>query len=62
MSNDAFTCAKGVLGMDHILLGSDYPFEKPDEMMGSLEGLDLSEDEKQLLYHGNAANHLGIVI
>jgi predicted TIM-barrel fold metal-dependent hydrolase len=44
-----------VLGMDHILLGTDYPYDDPVECLGFLEGLRLSADDKEALYGGNAA-------
>lgn len=56
----AFRCTREALGMDRILLGTDYPYEEMSECLGFLEGLDLSEDEKARLYHANAAG-LGFV-
>jgi uncharacterized protein len=31
MSKEAFQCAKDVLGIDHIMYGSDYPYEPLNE-------------------------------
>lgn len=55
----AFNCARDALGMDKILLGTDYPFEEMGECIAFLESLGLPEEEKRRLYHGNAAS-LGV--
>ena len=54
MSVEAFECARDVLGLDRILLGTDYPYETFEEEMSFLYGLDLTDEECELLYHGNA--------
>jgi len=51
----AFKCTREALGMDKILLGTDYPYEEMDDCMEFLDGLGMSEDEKTQLYSGNAA-------
>jgi predicted TIM-barrel fold metal-dependent hydrolase len=51
----AFKCTREALGIDKILLGTDYPYEEMDDCMRFLEGLGMSEAEKTQLYHGNAA-------
>ena len=55
----AFRCTREALGMDKILLGTDYPYEDMSEAFAFLEGLGLSSDDKDLLYGGNAAKLLG---
>jgi predicted TIM-barrel fold metal-dependent hydrolase len=45
--------------MEKILLGTDYPYEEMTESLAFLDGLGLSEKDKELLYLGNAAR-LGI--
>ena len=55
----AFHCTREALGMERILLGTDYPYEEMTECIAFLEGLGMSEDEKELLYFRNA-NVLGI--
>jgi uncharacterized protein len=50
----AFTCTKEALGIERIMLGSDYPYEEMDEAMSFLEGMGLSEDEKEQLYFRGA--------
>ncbi len=56
----AFKCTREALGMDKILLGTDYPYEEMGQCLEFLEGLGLSEEEKVQLYHGSAAG-LGFV-
>lgn len=50
----AFKCTKEALGIERIMLGSDYPYEEMDEAMSFLEGLGLSQDEKEQLYFRGA--------
>ena len=54
MSEEAFICARDVLGLDRILLGTDYPYETFEEEMEFLYGLELTDEEIEMLYHGNA--------
>jgi predicted TIM-barrel fold metal-dependent hydrolase len=51
----AFNCTRDALGMDKIMLGSDYPYEEMPEAIAFLEDLGLSEEEKEQLYFRNAA-------
>ena len=60
MSREAFQCTKEVLGMDHILFASDYPYESVEDMMDFLQGLPLSQEEMEQLYFRNAHQLLGI--
>jgi len=55
----AFRCTREALGMDKILLGTDYPYEDMDEAFTFLEGLGLAAEEKDMLYGGNADRFLG---
>ncbi len=56
----AFKCAREALGMERIMLGTDYPYEEMGECMGFLEGLELTQAEREQLYYRNA-EHLGMV-
>ncbi|MBN1322130.1 MAG: amidohydrolase [Thermoleophilia bacterium] len=56
----AFRCTRDALGMERILLGTDYPFDNPNECLAFLEGLGLSDEEQSALYERNAAR-LGIL-
>jgi predicted TIM-barrel fold metal-dependent hydrolase len=51
----AFACTRDALGMDKILLGTDYPYEEMGECMRFLEGLGMPDEEKAQLYYENAA-------
>jgi predicted TIM-barrel fold metal-dependent hydrolase len=57
----AFMCTKEALGLERILLGTDYPYEDPGECMAFLEGLPLSKEEKDMVY-GSNAGQMGIRI
>jgi predicted TIM-barrel fold metal-dependent hydrolase len=50
----AFVCSRDGLGMDKLLLGTDFPYEDMGDCMGFLAGLPLTEDEKSKLYETNA--------
>ncbi|MBW1803026.1 MAG: amidohydrolase [Deltaproteobacteria bacterium] len=56
----AFRCALEAMGVDRILLGTDYPYEETDDCMQFLAKISLSEEEKEKLYHLNA-KRIGIV-
>jgi predicted TIM-barrel fold metal-dependent hydrolase len=51
----AFHCTREALGMERILLGTDYPYEEMGESISFLESLGLTGEEKAQLYHDNAA-------
>lgn len=50
----AFFCTRDGIGMDKIILGTDFPYEDMDDCMGFLKDLTLTDDEKMKLYEGNA--------
>ncbi|GAB4245123.1 MAG: amidohydrolase family protein [Thermoleophilia bacterium] len=49
----AFQCTKDALGMDKIMLGTDYPYEEMTEAMDFLNGLNLSAEEREQLFSRN---------
>lgn len=53
---EQLTCAVRALGADHILFGSSYPVRKPWLLEGAdfVRSLDIGEEEKALILHGNA--------
>ena len=55
----AFKCAYEALGIDNILLGTDYPYEASEECIDFVEGLPIKEEEREKIYHRNAEK-LGI--
>jgi predicted TIM-barrel fold metal-dependent hydrolase len=51
----AFMCTYEAMGLDRILLSTDYPYEDPKECMAFLENLPISQDDKNRIYSLNAA-------
>ena len=49
-------------GPDHVLMGTDYPYDMGEtDPIGFVEGSQgLSDDERALIFGGNAARLLGI--
>ncbi len=62
MCKEAFACAKNVLGIDNILFGSDYPYERLDDMVKFISEIPLTDSEREKLYYKNAVEKLGIRI
>jgi len=60
-SNSAFICTKSELGIERIVLGSDYPYESMSSCTGFLDQQWLSTAESQQLYETNAAS-LGVKV
>jgi predicted TIM-barrel fold metal-dependent hydrolase len=58
----AFRCTRDALGMQSIMLGTDYPFDNPGECLAFLGGLGLSADDEFALYEGNAASALARLV
>jgi aminocarboxymuconate-semialdehyde decarboxylase len=60
----AVKCAIDFYGVDHVLFGSDSPYGPPTHggylkpTIESIEALDLTEDEKAAIYHGNVTRLL----
>ncbi|MBW2028679.1 MAG: amidohydrolase [Deltaproteobacteria bacterium] len=53
-SRAAFMCTREEMGIDRILLGTDYPYEDTRESMQFVEGLPISKEEKDKIYCENA--------
>ena len=60
LSKAAFTCAKEVLGIEHLLLGTDYPYESLPQTMEFLDSTGMTREEAERLYHKNAEEFFGI--
>ena len=58
MSKPAFECTKKVLGIDSIIFGSDYPYESLSDMMKFMDSLELTEEEKEKVFHLNAEKYI----
>ena len=50
----AFYCTRDAIGMDKILLGTDFPYEHMNDCMDYLRSLPLTDDEAYALFEGNA--------
>ena len=50
----AFMCTKEALGVDRILLGTDFPYEDSGECMAFLDGLSLDRADRDKVYSLNA--------
>ena len=59
-SKEAFECTKQVIGIDRMFIGSDMPYEKPEEMTVFLDSVSLTTEEREKLYFRNAEKLLGI--
>jgi predicted TIM-barrel fold metal-dependent hydrolase len=57
----AFRCALEAFGIDRILLGTDYPYDDPNECHDFLKMLPLPEGDKEKIYCRNATQ-LGISV
>jgi len=57
----AFMCTYQAMGIDRILLGTDYPYEDPEECMQFLKGLPISQEDKDKVYSLNASQ-IGISV
>jgi predicted TIM-barrel fold metal-dependent hydrolase len=56
----AFLCTYEALGIDRILLSVDYPYEDVDACIRFIEGLPISQEEREKIYYRNA-QRIGIV-
>ena len=51
---ESMRCAVDVLGVDRILFASDYPFRQMEEGVHHIEACNLTQTEKEKIYHLNA--------
>lgn len=60
----SFDCTRALVGLDHIVYGTDHGFRHPSDLMDRvntfIESLDLSKSEKAKIYHGNAERILSL--
>jgi predicted TIM-barrel fold metal-dependent hydrolase len=56
----AFMCTYEAVGIDRILLSTDYPYEDLDECIQFIEGLPITQGEREKIYSLNA-QRIGIV-
>jgi len=60
MSPAAFRCTKDVLGIEKIIFGSDYCYESIDAMTDFVKELDITEEEREMLFYKNAEKLMNI--
>jgi aminocarboxymuconate-semialdehyde decarboxylase len=47
------------MGWDHVMLGSDYPFDMAStDPVAALESVEMSDDDRALVLQGNAERFL----
>lgn len=56
----AFECTRAAIGMDNILLGTDYPFESMADCISYLEQCPMPRSDREKLYYKNAESKLGL--
>ena len=56
----AFRCTYEAMGVDRILLATDYPYEEMDDCVRFLQRINLSDEERDKIYFLNA-KRIGIV-
>lgn len=55
-----YECCKAELGSDHIVFGSDYPYESPKEAADYFKSLNFADDaERAAVFEGNAKTFTG---
>ena len=54
MEMESFELTKAVLGIDHIMVGLDYPYESMADEVAFHARMDLTREEREMLYYGNA--------
>lgn len=54
----AFICARDEIGIENILFGSDYPYEDFKKGVDFLKSLPISDEEKEMVAHGNAEKYI----
>lgn len=47
-------------GIDHMMFGTDFPWGDSDQIIGNIESLPITDEEKRAIFNGNARNVLGI--
>ena len=53
-SVDAFNCTKSAIGIDRMVIGTDYSYEDMGACMEFLESQDVTDEERMWLYEGTA--------
>ena len=59
-SMPALRLSLDVLGAERILFAADFPYEDDAEAVRFLDGAAITQDERELIAHGNAERLLGL--
>jgi len=57
---DIYRYVKDLVGADRILFGTDYPVLPPSRLLKEFEGVEMTQDERDMILSGNARRLLGI--
>ncbi len=60
MWKPAMILSHAFFGSSHMLFGTDYPWGNTPEIIKNIEGLDIPEEEKEMMFSGNALRLLRI--
>jgi 2,3-dihydroxybenzoate decarboxylase len=60
--NDAapLRCAIEALGADRVLFAVDYPYQRNDEAVTFIDSVDIADEDRERICHGNAERLLGL--
>ena len=59
-SPPALRLAMDTIGVERIFYAVDYPFEFGDEAWAFMDTVDITDEERHMIYHGNAERLFGI--
>ena len=57
-SKASFVCAKETIGIDSILFGSDYPYEKMSDMVNAVINAGFTKEEQEKIFYKNAEKYI----
>lgn len=57
---DPLRCAMAALGADRVLFAVDYPYQRNTDAVAFIDAVDITDEERALICHGNAERVLGL--
>jgi len=57
---EIYRYVKDLVGADRILFGTDYPVLPPSRLLKEMEGVEMTQEERDMILSGNARRLLGI--